>query len=400
MSLETTLGAKGNLLDVSSDDAPAVSLSSPFLFDSDLTVIQNHPHLKTATIKARYTNGAGGLKAGLDKLCQECAEAVQKGSECIVITDKPDEGPDSPAIPSLLAVGAVHHHLIKVGLRSKASIVVESASAFSTHHFAVLIGYGASAVCPWLALETARKWRSSTKVEKQMSTGKLPLMSQQDVQRNLKNAINKGLKKILSKMGISLITSYHGAQIFEAYGIGPELIDVAFKGTVSRIGGLTLDELAAETKMFVDSAFPGESETMDKLKISGMYQVKPNGEYHGNNQEMSKLLHKAIGLGGDAPDAESYKLYEEHRNTRPATCLRDRLDIKSDRKPIDISEVESAADIASRFCTGGMSLGAISQECHEAIAVAMNRIGGKSNSGEGGEDPKRFIPISDAKSDG
>merc|ERR1719506_1607727 len=170
--------------------------------------------------------------------------------------------------------------------------------------------------------------------------------------------------------------------------------------TVSRIGGLTLDELAAETKMFVDSAFPGESETMDKLKISGMYQVKPNGEYHGNNQEMSKLLHKAIGLGGDAPDAESYKLYEEHRNTRPATCLRDRLDIKSDRKPIDISEVESAADIASRFCTGGMSLGAISQECHEAIAVAMNRIGGKSNSGEGGEDPKRFIPISDAKSDG
>ena len=119
-------------------------MSSPFLFDSDLTVIQNHPHLKTATIKARYTNGAGGLKAGLDKLCQECAEAVQKGSECIVITDKPDEGPDSPAIPSLLAVGAVHHHLIKVGLRSKASIVVESASAFSTHHFAVLIGYGAS----------------------------------------------------------------------------------------------------------------------------------------------------------------------------------------------------------------------------------------------------------------
>ena len=400
MSLETTLGAKGNLLEVSSDDAPAVSLSSPFLFDSDLTVIQNHPHLKTATIKARYTNGAGGLKAGLDKLCQECAEAVEKGSECIVITDKPDEGPDSPAIPSLLAVGAVHHHLIKIGLRSKASIVVESASAFSTHHFAVLIGYGASAVCPWLALETARKWRASTKVEKQMGTGKLPLMSQQDVQRNLKNAINKGLKKILSKMGISLITSYHGAQIFEAYGIGPELIDIAFKGTVSRIGGLTLDELAEETKMFVDSAFPGESETMDKLKISGMYQVKPNGEYHGNNQEMSKLLHKAIGLGGDAPDAESYKLYEEHRNTRPATCLRDRLDIVSDRKPIDISEVESAADIASRFCTGGMSLGAISQECHEAIAVAMNRIGGKSNSGEGGEDPKRFIPISDAKADG
>ena len=400
MSLETTLGAKGNLLEVSSDDAPAVSLSSPFLFDSDLTVIQNHPHLKTATIKARYTNGAGGLKAGLDKLCQECAEAVEKGSECIVITDKPDEGPDSPAIPSLLAVGAVHHHLIKIGLRSRASIVVESASAFSTHHFACLIGYGASAVCPWLALETARKWRASNKVESQMGRGKLPLMSQQDVQRNLKNAINKGLKKILSKMGISLITSYHGAQIFEAYGIGPELIDVAFKGTVSRIGGLTLDELAAETKMFVDSAFPGESETMDKLKISGMYQVKKNGEYHGNNQEMSKLLHKAIGLGGDAPDAESYKLYEEHRNTRPATCLRDRLDIVSDRKPIDISEVESAADIASRFCTGGMSLGAISQETHEAIAVAMNRIGGKSNSGEGGEDPKRFIPISDAKADG
>ena len=402
MSLAMTLGAKGNLLDTQGKETPPVMLDSPVLFDSELEHIKNHPKLKTQTIAARYAAGgaAGALKAGLDKLCEEAAAAIRAGSECIVITDRPDQGPDSPAIPSLLAVGTVHHYLIAQGLRTRASIVVESASAFSTHHIATLVGFGAHAVCPWLALETCRSWRKSPKVETAIQRGKMGDVSVEGVQVNFKNALNKGLKKILSKMGISLITSYQGAQIFECYGLGPEVINTAFKGTVSRIGGLTMDEVAAETHMFVQSAFPGEAEEMAKVEARGMFQVKPGLEYHGNNQEMSKLLHKAVGLGGGEKNDEFWSAYQAHRNDRPFTCLRDQLEIKSDRQPISVDEVESIADICTRFCTGGMSLGAISQECHESIAIAMNRIGGKSNSGEGGEDPKRFENITDATADG
>ena len=399
MSLEMTLGAKGNLLDTQGKETPPVRLESPVIFDSELEHIKNHPKLKTATVPARYASGgaAGALKAGLDKMCEEAAAAIRAGSQCVVITDRPDQGPDSPAIPSLLAVGTLHHYLIAQGLRSRASIVVESASAFSTHHMAMLIGYGAHAICPWLALETCRSWRKSPKIEAAIQRGKMGEISVEGVQNNFKAALNKGLKKILSKMGISMITSYQGAQIFECYGLGPEVINTAFKGTVSRIGGLTLDEVAAETHMFIQSAFPGEAEEMAKVEARGMFQVKPGLEYHGNNQEMSKLLHKAVGLGGDEKNDEFWSAYQAHRNDRPFTCLRDQLEIKSDRQPISIDEVESVADICTRFCTGGMSLGAISQECHESIAIAMNRIGGKSNSGEGGEDPKRFEQIKDAK---
>jgi glutamate synthase (ferredoxin) len=399
MSLEMTLGAKGNLLDTQGKETPPVRLESPVIFDSELEHIKNHPKLKTATVPARYASGgaAGALKAGLDKMCEEAAAAIRAGSQCVVITDRPDQGPDSPAIPSLLAVGTLHHYLIAQGLRSRASIVVESASAFSTHHMAMLIGYGAHAICPWLALETCRSWRKSPKIEAAIQRGKMGEISVEGVQNNFKAALNKGLKKILSKMGISMITSYQGAQIFECYGLGPEVINTAFKGTVSRIGGLTLDEVAGETHMFIQSAFPGEAEEMAKVEARGMFQVKPGLEYHGNNQEMSKLLHKAVGLGGDEKNDEFWSAYQAHRNDRPFTCLRDQLEIKSDRQPISIDEVESVADICTRFCTGGMSLGAISQECHESIAIAMNRIGGKSNSGEGGEDPKRFEQIEDAK---
>jgi len=399
MSLEMTLGAKGNLLDTQGKETPPVRLESPVIFDSELEHIKNHPKLKTATVPARYASGgaAGALKAGLDKMCEEAAAAIRAGSQCVVITDRPDQGPDSPAIPSLLAVGTLHHYLIAQGLRSRASIVVESASAFSTHHMAMLIGYGAHAICPWLALETCRSWRKSPKIEAAIQRGKMGEISVEGVQNNFKAALNKGLKKILSKMGISMITSYQGAQIFECYGLGPEVINTAFKGTVSRIGGLTLDEVAGETHMFIQSAFPGEAEEMAKVEARGMFQVKPGLEYHGNNQEMSKLLHKAVGLGGAEKNDEFWSAYQAHRNDRPFTCLRDQLEIKSDRQPISIDEVESVADICTRFCTGGMSLGAISQECHESIAIAMNRIGGKSNSGEGGEDPKRFERIEDAK---
>ena len=405
MSLEMTLGAKGNLLDnKGAKDIPAVHIKTPVLFDEDVETIMGLKELAAVRVPARYagSGGKGEMAKAVADLCAAAEKAVADGSQTVIISDRPDCGDASmPAIPSMLAVGAVHHHLIKVGLRSRASIVVESSSAFSTHHFACLIGFGASAVNPWLALETCRQWRGSTKIENAIKRGKMPDMSVADVQRNYKAAVNKGLKKILSKMGISLLTSYHGAQILECYGIGPEVIDIAFKGTVSRIGGMNMDDLAAETALFAASNFPGENEVLSGIAARGMFQVKPGLEYHANNQEMSKLLHKAVGLGGkkEEGDFDAYKLYQEERNERPATSLRDMLMIESDRKPIDIDEVESVGDICARFCTGGMSLGAISRECHEAIAIAMNRIGGKSNSGEGGEDPQRYETIS-ADADG
>ena len=405
MSLEMTLGAKGNLLDnKGAKDIPAVHIKTPVLFDEDVETIMGLKELAAVRVPARYagSGGKGEMAKAVADLCAAAEKAVADGSQTVIISDRPDCGDASmPAIPSMLAVGAVHHHLIKVGLRSRASIVVESSSSFSTHHFACLIGFGASAVNPWLALETCRQWRGSTKIENAIKRGKMPNMSVADVQRNYKAAVNKGLKKILSKMGISLLTSYHGAQILECYGIGPEVIDIAFKGTVSRIGGMNMDDLAAETALFAASNFPGENEVLSGIAARGMFQVKPGLEYHANNQEMSKLLHKAVGLGGkkEEGDFDAYKLYQEVRNERPATSLRDMLMIESDRKPIDIDEVESVGDICARFCTGGMSLGAISRECHEAIAIAMNRIGGKSNSGEGGEDPQRYETIS-ADADG
>jgi len=405
MSLEMTLGAKGNLLDnKGAKDIPAVHIKTPVLFDEDVETIMGLKELAAVRVPARYagSGGKGEMAKAVADLCAAAEKAVADGSQAVIISDRPDCGDASmPAIPSMLAVGAVHHHLIKVGLRSRASIVVESSSSFSTHHFACLIGFGASAVNPWLALETCRQWRGSTKIENAIKRGKMPNMSVADVQRNYKAALNKGLKKILSKMGISLLTSYHGAQILECYGIGPEVIDIAFKGTVSRIGGMSMDDLAAETALFAASNFPGENEVLSGIAARGMFQVKPGLEYHANNQEMSKLLHKAVGLGGkkEEGDFDAYKLYQEERNERPATSLRDMLMIESDRKPIDIDEVESVGDICARFCTGGMSLGAISRECHEAIAIAMNRIGGKSNSGEGGEDPQRYETIS-ADADG
>ena len=405
MSLEMTLGAKGNLLDnKGAKDIPAVHIKTPVLFDEDVETIMGLKELAAVRVPARYagSGGKGEMAKAVADLCAAAEKAVADGSQAVIISDRPDCGDASmPAIPSMLAVGAVHHHLIKVGLRSRASIVVESSSSFSTHHFACLIGFGASAVNPWLALETCRQWRGSTKIENAIKRGKMPNMSVADVQRNYKAAVNKGLKKILSKMGISLLTSYHGAQILECYGIGPEVIDIAFKGTVSRIGGMSMDDLAAETALFAASNFPGENEVLSGIAARGMFQVKPGLEYHANNQEMSKLLHKAVGLGGkkEEGDFDAYKLYQEERNERPATSLRDMLMIESDRKPIDIDEVESVGDICARFCTGGMSLGAISRECHEAIAIAMNRIGGKSNSGEGGEDPQRYETIS-ADADG
>ncbi|CAN6206347.1 unnamed protein product [Urochloa humidicola] len=393
MSLEVNIGKRGNILEVGPENADQVALSSPVLNEGELESLLNDPKLKPKVLST-YFDIRKGLDGSLDSaikaLCEEADAAVRSGCQLLVLSDRSEAPePTRPAIPILLAVGAIHQHLIQSGLRMSASIVADTAQCFSTHHFACLIGYGASAVCPYLALETCRQWRLSNKTVNLMRNGKMPTVTIEQAQRNFIKAVKSGLLKILSKMGISLLSSYCGAQIFEIYGLGQEVVDLAFCGSVSKIGGLTLDELGRETLSFWVKAF--SEDTAKRLENFGFIQSRPGGEYHANNPEMSKLLHKAIREKKD----NAYTVYQQHLASRPVNVLRDLLELKSDRAPIPIGKVESATSIVERFCTGGMSLGAISRETHEAIAIAMNRIGGKSNSGEGGEDPIRWNPLTD-----
>lgn len=393
MSLEVNIGKRGNILEVGPENASQVILSSPVLNEGELESLLKDSHLKAQVLSTSFDIRKGldgSLEKTLNKLCEAADEAVRNGCQLLVLSDRSDDlEPTRPAIPILLAVGAVHQHLIQNGLRISASIVADTAQCFSTHHFACLIGYGASAVCPYLALETCRQWRLSNKTVNLMRNGKMPTVTIEQAQKNFCKAIRSGLLKILSKMGISLLSSYCGAQIFEIYGLGKEIVDVAFCGTVSNIGGLTLDELARETLSFWVKAF--SEDTAKRLENYGFIQFRPGGEYHGNNPEMSKLLHKAVRQKSEG----AFSIYQQHLANRPVNVLRDLLEFKSDLAPIPVGKVESASSIVQRFCTGGMSLGAISRETHEAIAIAMNRLGGKSNSGEGGEDPIRWRPLTD-----
>jgi len=398
MSLSMQLGAKGNILDLKAEDAKLLKLESPVLNSEELAAIKS-AEFKTETISTLYqiATGPDGLKEAVAKLCEAATAAVTAGVEIIVLSDRPDTANISTEysyIPPLLAVGAVHHHLINQGLRLRTSLVVDTAQCWSTHHFACLIGYGASAVCPYLTLESVRQWWQNPKTQKLMENERIKAVSLEKAQQNYRQSIEAGILKILSKMGISLLSSYHGAQIFEALGLGMELVNLAFAGTTSRLGGLTVAELAQEVIAFHHKAFP---ELLDKkLENYGFVKYKKGGEYHMNSPEMSKALHKAV----ESKDYDHYELYKQHLHGRPATALRDLLDFKSDRPSIPLEEVESVTSIFKRFCTGGMSLGSLSREAHETLAVAMNRIGGKSNSGEGGEDSIRFKVLDDVGADG
>ncbi|AED90704.1 ferredoxin-dependent glutamate synthase [Arabidopsis thaliana] len=393
MSLEVNIGKRGNILELGPENASQVILSNPVLNEGALEELMKDQYLKPKVLSTYFDirkGVEGSLQKALYYLCEAADDAVRSGSQLLVLSDRSDRlEPTRPSIPIMLAVGAVHQHLIQNGLRMSASIVADTAQCFSTHHFACLVGYGASAVCPYLALETCRQWRLSNKTVAFMRNGKIPTVTIEQAQKNYTKAVNAGLLKILSKMGISLLSSYCGAQIFEIYGLGQDVVDLAFTGSVSKISGLTFDELARETLSFWVKAF--SEDTTKRLENFGFIQFRPGGEYHSNNPEMSKLLHKAVREKSET----AYAVYQQHLSNRPVNVLRDLLEFKSDRAPIPVGKVEPAVAIVQRFCTGGMSLGAISRETHEAIAIAMNRIGGKSNSGEGGEDPIRWKPLTD-----
>jgi glutamate synthase (ferredoxin) len=402
MSLVTQLGRRGNLLVDSPESARLIKLHSPVLNSAELEAIKASG-FKTASLSTLFAieQGPSGLQAAVEQLCQTAVAAVQQGAEILILSDRCDPAGNpylldaqNSYIPPLLAVGAVHHHLIRQGLRMQASLVVDTAQCWSTHHFACLLGYGAAAVCPYLALETVCQWWTAERTQTLMQRGKVPQITLAQAQAKYRKAVEDGLLKILSKMGISLLASYQGAQIFEAIGIGGDLLNLGFVGTTSRVGGLSIAELAQEVISFHQQAFP--ELTGKKLQNFGFVQFRPGGEFHMNNPELAKTLHKAVAKGG----AEHYELYKQQLASRPPTALRDLLDFHSDRPSIPLSEVESASEIVRRFCTGGMSLGALSREAHEVLAIAMNRLGGKSNSGEGGEDPIRFNRLTDVDATG
>ena len=406
MSLNMHLGQRGNLLDLKPEDAQTIKLESPVINDAELELIKSS-QLGVAELSTLFKleNGASGLKSAIDNLCEQAEAEVRAGKKIIILSDRSPLNPPLPRgeggideensyIPPLIAVGAVQHHLIRKGLRLQASLVVDTAQCWSTHHFACLVGYGASAVCPYLTLETIVQWWHNPKTQKLMDSGKVTKVDLETALENYRKAIKAGLLKIISKMGISLLASYHGAQIFEAIGLGADLVELAFAGTTSRVGGLSVEELAQEVINFHHRAFPHLE--AKKLENFGFVNYKPNGEYHMNSPEMAKALHKAVKDN----QYDHYEVYKKQLQNRPITALRDLLDLQSDKSSIPLEEVESVENIVKRFCTGGMSLGALSREAHETLAIAMNRLGAKSNSGEGGEDTVRFKVLDDVDEKG
>lgn len=402
MSLSMQLGERGNFLETKPEYANLLKLESPILNEAELEQIQQSS-FDTASLSTLFAiaDGPDGLQRAVNALCQQATAAVREGKQILVLSDRLNHSgeealltEDCSYIPPLLAVGAVHHHLIRQGLRMKASLVVDTAQCWSTHHFACLIGYGASAVCPYLAWETVRQWWSDSRTQTLMEKGKIKQISLTGAQHNYRKAIEAGLLKILSKMGISLLSSYQAAQIFEAIGIGSDLLSLGFQGTASRVGGMSIADLAHEILSFHSRAFPNLAGK--KLENFGFFNYKPGGEYHMNSPEMAKYLHKAVA----DKNYDHYELYHKYLEERPLTALRDLLDLKTDRPSIPLEEVEPVEEIMQRFCTGGMSLGALSREAHETLAIAMNRIGGRSNSGEGGEDPVRFQVLDDVDENG
>ncbi|HEY9749678.1 MAG TPA: glutamate synthase-related protein, partial [Allocoleopsis sp.] len=406
MSLSMLLGERGNLLEAKPDYARMLRLETPVLSEADLDAVKTSG-FETAELSTLFEISAGpqGLEAAVRNLCDRATEAVSAGKKILILSDRIGGrlNETSSYIPPLLAVGAVHHHLIRKGLRMKASLVVDTAQCWSTHHFACLIGYGAAAVCPYLAWESVRQWWADSKTQKLMERGKIQKLTIEQAQKNYRKAVEAGLLKILSKMGISLLSSYQAAQIFEAIGIGADLLNLAFRGTTSRLGGLSIAELAQEVISFHTRAFPAL--TGKKLENFGFVQYRPGGEYHMNSPEMAKALHKAV----ENRSYDHYDVYKQYLQGRPVTALRDLLDFNGvseaggdseHRTPISVEEVEPVEEIVKRFCTGAMSLGALSREAHEVLAIAMNRMGGKSNSGEGGEDSIRYKILDDVDETG
>ena len=377
-----TVGAEKNLLNPEPDSCRQIKLSSPVLTNEELARIRDVDilGLKSATVQILYpvAQGGEGLDAALQSICAQVDKAIEEGHTNIILSDRGVDETNA-AIPALLATAGVHHHLIRNGSRTKVGLILESGEPREVHHFAVLIGYGVGAVNPYLAFESLGDL---------IGKGHIPKMEHDTAVKNFIKGVNKSLTKIMAKMGISTVQSYRGAQVFEAIGLNKKFVDKYFTWTASRIGGIGLEEVAAEVSVRHHNAFPKRPAKRPDLEWGGEYQWRRDGEYHLFNPDTVFKLQHATRSG-------QYKIFKEYtdqvdnQNEHLAT-LRGLFELRSDRKPIPLEEVEPIESIMKRFSTGAMSYGSISQEAHETLAIAMNRIGGRSNTGEGGEDPDRF----------
>jgi glutamate synthase (NADPH/NADH) large chain/glutamate synthase (ferredoxin) len=390
MSLASSLGGEGNLLSESPSHAHKLILDQPILRNHELEAVRQVGgdvfQAHTIDITWPRSEGPEGMAAAVRRICAEAHDEIAGGDNILVLSDRA-VGPDRVAIPSLLAVASVHHYLVREGTRLRAALVLESGEPREVHHMATLIGYGASAINPYLMFETVGQLVAEGRVPAQ--NGDQPTVA--SAEAGIVKAIGKGLLKTISKMGISTIHSYCGAQIFEAVGLDKTLVDQHFTGTASRIGGIGIDCLAAETLVRHTRGYPAHDPD-ELLPVGGIYAWRRDGERHMWNPETIALLQHAVRQeAGQA--AETYAEYSRLINddaSRKAT-LRGLMKIRTDQTPIPIDEVEPWTEIVKRFVTGAMSLGSLSREAHENLAIAMNELGGKSNTGEGGEDPERFL---------
>jgi len=380
MSLKTQLGREGNIFLESPEHAKRINLSSPVLSPRKYYALKNNTQddYRVKKFSVNYDSKTSNLEQAIQSLCEEVSDAVRDGIRCCILSDS-DILPDNLPIQMLMAVGAVHHHLIKLGLRCDANIIASTASARDSHQIATLIGCGASAVYPFLSYH----------ILSDMVTAGEILCDIDAAFKNYRQGMNKGLLKILSKMGISTVASYRGAQLYEIIGLSPEIVNMCFLGTPSRIKGADFNDLQQDQQRLADQAWSERK----SINPGGLLKYVHGQEYHAFNPDVVTTLHRAVQEG----DYTAWHDYADLVNKRSASTLRDLLKIKADIKPILLSDVEPIEKILKRFDSAGMSLGALSPEAHEGLAQAMNILGGRSNSGEGGEDPARYGTIKASK---
>jgi glutamate synthase (NADPH/NADH) large chain len=391
MAVDTAIGPEGNLLEPTPASARQIGLPTPVLRNAELERLRALDgsaaahEFKSITLPALFDVSAGGegLKKGIEELRASASKAIADGHDILILSDR-GHNHDRAPIPALLATAAVQHHLLREGSRTRVGLVVESGEPREVHHFALLLGYGASAINPYLAFESLHDM-----ARQGMLNGGVKPDVEKAEQKYVK-AVAKGIVKVCSKMGISTIQSYHGAQVFEAIGLNATFIDEYFTWTATRVGGIGIDEIASEIKDRHHRAFPERPLPSDTLDPGGQYQYRRNGEYHLFNPVTIHKLQQACRTNDYATFKEYSTLIDDQ--SKNLATLRGLMQLKSDRPPVPIEEVEPLEAILKRFKTGAMSYGSISREAHETLAIAMNRIGGKSNTGEGGEDPARFIP--------
>ncbi len=408
MSLECYIGPEGNLLDTVEEDCHRLLAPHPILTNEQVAAIKHIESAdaakgwRTRTIDITYdkteaqARGGEALKDAIYRICREVSEAIADGYSIVVLSDRA-AGKDRVAVSALLATGAVHHHLVKRIERTRIGIVVETGEAREVHHHCLLIGYGADAINPYLAFESLWQARRDGLCDETFDDAD-EFAADEKVVKAYRKGVAKGMLKVMAKMGISTLQSYKGAQIFEAVGLGPEVIDLSFVGTASRIKGVDFDVLAAEALRRHELGYPTKSGVRLKtLPNDGQFHWRAEGEVHGWNPRSIAAIQNA----GRTNDPKSYdefaRLADEDARNRCALRGLLRFKTASDigNKPVPLDEVEPATEIVKRFCTGAMSFGSISEEAHTALAIAMNHLGGKSNTGEGGEDPARYLPISD-----